>query len=111
MQCRYIDFRQMVYDHMMGYSEEPTPLPIKNEFDRNTRCREMLEELYQTASSLNTILNTEESPEVNSLINTFYAMQEHLCKKMFDYGVYFQKTNALPPEINPEEVAECLCRK
>ena len=111
MQCKYIEFRQMVYDDMMGYSEEPSPLPVKNEFEQNSRCHAMLEELYQISSSLNTLLNTEESPEVNSLIDTFYAMQEHLCKKMFDYGVYFQKTNALPPEIYPEEIAECLYKK
>lgn len=46
MQRKYIDFRQMVYDHMMGYTEEPSPLPIKNEFDQNCRCRAMLEEIY-----------------------------------------------------------------
>ena len=81
MQCKYIDFRQMVYDHMMGYTEEPSPLPIKNEFDQNCRCRAMLEEIYLSSNNLKVLLNIEESPEVNSIIDTFYAMQEYLCKK------------------------------
>jgi hypothetical protein len=111
MQRKYIDFRQNIYDIMMGYTDEPSPLPVENEFEPNSRCCAMVETIYSSKSRLDALLNTEESPELNQLVDTFYTMQEHLCKKMFDYGVYFQKTGALPPEIDPDEIAECLYKK
>ena len=98
MPINYHEFRQLVYDLMMGYCENTDLLPVGNEFSAESRCRVLLEEIYAAAVRLNEQLGTEEHPDTETMIDAFYAMQEHLCKKMFDYGVQFGRTIPLPHE-------------
>jgi len=97
MQNKYVEFRQIVYDLMMGYADNHTALPVQDEFLPDSRCRKLLEKIHAANNRLSDRLGAEEDPDTEALIDAFYAMQDYLCKKMFDYGAYFERTAQLPP--------------
>ena len=88
------DFKQEVYHLMCGQMvPEESVVPgagnIRNEFAEGSFCGKEYEKIYEANRNLCERLGVEEDGDVETIINSFFGIANHLCLKMYDYGEMF----------------------
>lgn len=84
--------KHLIYDVMNGQlTINPIPLNdiVENEFEVGKPCCEAYNSIYITNQKLCDRLGVEEDGDIEFIIDCFFSITEHMCMKMFDYGVLF----------------------
>lgn len=64
---------------------------VKNEFAEGEWCDILYEEVYNAAERLRTGDSKNVEADVDCILNNLSLINRHLCYKMYDYAIYFQK--------------------
>ena len=87
-------FAEYVYDSLQGNLVFPVP-GVENAFAPGSQCEQDYAEILEAYGRLCKRLGQqEEDPDVEIIINHFFAIQKSLCLKMYAYGAKF----AITPE-------------
>lgn len=87
---------QLVYDLMNGMIDlDNFPCKqaqiVKNEFEAGTECDRLYGEVYNACLRINDRLHVIDDDDVNIILSSMSDITEILCKKMFQYGVDYEK--------------------
>ncbi len=91
-------FQQKIFDLMNGYLDiENYDIPegafVQNEFLEGSLCNCAYGKVMNAYSSLCQRLHqdTDEDPNIETIIDEMNKICHHLCLKMFQYGVFFTR--------------------
>lgn len=79
-----------IYETLLGERLDPHP-GIANAFAPGSPCALLYEEIYQSNQRLCERLGTAEDPDVEKIIDNFFAITRELSLAMFQYGQQFQE--------------------
>ena len=77
-----------IYETLLGERLDPCP-GIANAFAPGAPCALLYEEIYQASLRLCHRLGTEEDPDVEKILDSFFAITRELSLAMFQYGQQF----------------------
>lgn len=81
--------RDMIYDVVIGAVEDGSDYSdVKTEFEEDSLCERLYEEVYQTKERLNQRLGKEgeEDAEIEKIINSMFDICRIVGNKMYEYG-------------------------
>lgn len=88
------NFKRLIYELMNG-SRNIDEYPVKesryveNEFIGDKVCNLAYQQIFEANQRLCERLDTDEDVDIGCIISSYSTIMEHLCMKMYDYGVLF----------------------
>lgn len=100
MECTDKEFKQRIYNLMIdsldldNYPVEESKI-VENEFTEGKLCDKAYSEIFEANRRLCKKLGVEEDEDIETIIENFDRIAEHLCMRMYEYGCKFSdmKTN------------------
>lgn len=92
------DRKERIYNLMCGYYDLETysakeGMLVKNEFENESECQKLLEEIYRARLRLFERLDVEEDKDILEIVEGYEQLCRYLAYKMYEYGTLFAVIN------------------
>ncbi len=81
-----------IYSSLLGVANEASAIPwVENAFAPGSPCFDAYEAIWDARLRLYDRLGQEDDEDIQIIVDSFYDVQEELCRKMFQYGMLYSK--------------------